>query len=92
MRLRLLLLGTVLAAGCAKDVTKELEEFADRACACKDKACGKAVVDDLLKLADDNKNVKGDEAKSAAAARKMGECLTKIDPALMLNFQKLKSK
>ena len=92
--LRLILLGS-LFIGCAKDVTKDIEDLADRACACaekKDAACGKAVVTDLVKLAENNKNAKGDESKAAAAARRMGECLIKsgMDPQeLMTALQKL---
>ncbi|MBS1120244.1 MAG: hypothetical protein H6Q90_2472 [Deltaproteobacteria bacterium] len=85
MRIRHFLLGSVFLAGCAKDVTKDIEDLADRACACADKkdvACGEAVVTDLVKLAQANKNAKGDESKAAAAARRMGDCLLKtgMDP------------
>lgn len=72
-----LLLGIVLAAGCSKDVTKDIEGLADRACACADKkdtACGKGVLADLVKLTEAT-NVKGDERKSAEAAKRLGECL-----------------
>jgi hypothetical protein len=77
MRLLLLLLGMLLL-GCAKDVTKEIEGLADRACACADKqdvACGKTVLGEFVKLAAESRNVKGDEAKAAAAAKRFGECL-----------------
>jgi hypothetical protein len=90
MSLRLLVLASLLAAGCAKDVTKDLEDLGDRACGCADKkdvACGKAVVADIVTLAE-NKNPKGDEARSAAAARKIAECLTKVDPSLMTDMNK----
>jgi hypothetical protein len=73
------LLGILLVAGCAKDVTKDIEGLADRACKCaktKDTACGKAVLDDMVKLAED-RNVKGDERKAADAAKRLGECLQK---------------
>lgn len=95
MRMRLLVLGTVFAAGCGKDVTKDLEELADRACACADKkdaTCGKAVADDLAKLIDASKGAKGDEPRSAAASRKLGECLNAIDPTLLPGALKSLSK
>src|SRR5688572_30285079 len=77
MRLWLGLFGIAFAFGCAKDVTKDLEDLATRACACaekKDAACGKAVLDEMVKLGE-TKNVKGDERKAAEAARRLGECL-----------------
>ncbi len=96
MRIRHLLLGSLVLVGCAKDVTKDIEDLADRACACaekKDAACGEAVVGDLVKLAESNKNAKGDESKAAAAARRMGECLINsgMEPQkLMTALEKLK--
>ena len=74
-----LLLGILFATGCAKDVTKDLEDLATRACGCaekKDTACGKAVLADMVKLGE-SKNIKGDERKSAESAKKIGECLLK---------------
>ncbi len=97
MRIRHLLLGSLFLVGCAKDVTKDLEDLADRACACAaktppDPTCGDGVVADLTKLVENNKNANGDESKAAAAARRMGECLIKsgMDPQkLMTSLQKL---
>jgi len=65
--------------GCAKDVTSDVDGLADRACACADKkdaTCGKAVLVDLVALAE-HRNVKADKAKAAASARRLGECLIK---------------
>jgi hypothetical protein len=62
---------------CKRDVTEEVEGLEKRACECaakKDAACGKAVLADLAKLGD-AKNVKADEAKAAAAAKKLAVCL-----------------
>ncbi len=77
-----LVLVCFLAVGCGKDVTKDIEALADRACACKDAACADKVVDDLLTLAQNNKKAKGDSDKTNAAAKKLGECAIKagIDP------------
>ncbi|MEO8702956.1 MAG: hypothetical protein ABI867_23120 [Kofleriaceae bacterium] len=74
------MLGTILLLGCAKNITSDVEDMADRACACattKDKVCGKAVLTDFIKLAEDSRNVKGDEQRAAAAAKRIGECLLK---------------
>lgn len=76
--MRLLLLLGIMLVGCAKDVTKELEGLADRACACADNndvACGKTVLAEFVKMGQGSRNVKADEAKSAAAAKRFGECL-----------------
>jgi hypothetical protein len=75
--MRALVIGLLLA-GCAKDVTKEFEQLAERACACadqKDTACGKAVLGDMVKLVKESRNVTGDEPRTAAAAKRLGECL-----------------
>ncbi|HEU0030622.1 MAG TPA: hypothetical protein VFQ53_08315 [Kofleriaceae bacterium] len=68
-----------LAAGCAKDVTKDIEKLADRACACaekKDTACAKQTLDDLVKLAQDNQEARGDEAKAKADGARMMRCVS----------------
>lgn len=76
MALRCLVLALALVA-CKRDLTSELSELESRACDCaakKDKACGKGVLADLGKLRD-AKNVKADEQKAAAAAKKIAVCL-----------------
>ena len=73
--LSLLFIGLVAASGCKKDVTKDIESLADRACACKDAACAEQVVDDLVALAENNRKARGDEDRAAAAARRLGECV-----------------
>jgi hypothetical protein len=65
----------VSLAACNKDVTGDVEKLADRACACQDAACGKAVLDDLVKLAHDQKNANGDKDKINAAAQRLGKCV-----------------
>jgi hypothetical protein len=74
---KLLLVGLLAFTGCSKDVTKDIENLADRACACKDAACADKVVDELVELAEKNKDAKGDESRANAAARKLGECVVK---------------
>jgi hypothetical protein len=66
---------TLLLAGCAKDLTKDFENLRDRACACKDKACGTAVLDDLAKLVESARKSTADEPKAAAATKELGACL-----------------
>jgi len=66
-----------MVAGCGADVTKDIEALANRACECKDAACAKTVVDDLVKLAENNKNARGDEEKVAKDAQRLGECVVK---------------
>lgn len=70
-------LAALLLIACKRDVTEEVEGLEKRACECaakKDAACGKAVLGDLAKLGD-AKNVKADEPKAAAAAKKLAVCL-----------------
>ena len=47
---------TAAFAGCKKDVTKDIAKFADQACACKDAACGDAVLEQFIKFAGNNKD------------------------------------
>ena len=72
----------LLLGACAKDVTKDIEALADRACACTDAACADKVVDDLLTLAEKNKQANGDSERTNQAAKRLGECAIKagIDP------------
>lgn len=91
--LSLLFVG-LLASGCSKDITKDIENLADRACACKDAPCAEKVVDDLLALADKNRKARGDEDKAQAAARRLGECVIKagMDPdKFMAQMKKLQA-
>jgi len=70
-------LAAVLLIACKRDVTEEVESLESRACACartKDAACGRAVLADLSKLRE-AKNVKADEAKAAASAKKLATCM-----------------
>jgi hypothetical protein len=65
------------AFGCNKDVTKELEDLADRSCACQDAACATKVLDDLVSLAEKNKSASGDTDRAQKAAKRIGECSIK---------------
>lgn len=70
-------LAAVLLIACKRDITEEVESLEKRACECaqkKDKACGQAVLADLGKLRE-AKNVKADEAKAAASAKKLATCM-----------------
>ena len=70
-----LALGLVsIVAGC-HDASKDIEKFADRACACKDAACAEAVINDFSKWAKDNKNARGDQDKATKAAERIGKCV-----------------
>ena len=77
------------AVGC-HDASKDIEKLADRACACKDKACAEKVIDDLVEFAKHNKNAKGDEDKAAKAAERMMECAMKVgvDPGTLMSKMK----
>lgn len=80
----------LLVAGCSKDVTKDIEALADRACACKDGACADKVVDDLLELADKNRHADGDKDRTNAAARRLGECAIKAGVDTTKFMEKMK--
>ena len=84
------LLAIVLAVGC-HDASKDIEALADRACACKDKACADKVIDDLVEFAKNNKNAKGDEDKAAKAAQRMMECAVKAGADMGSIATKLKN-
>jgi hypothetical protein len=74
--MKTLLLSLACLAGVAcSDASKQLESLADRACACKDKACADKVVDDLVAFMKDNKNARGDEDKAKAAGQKLAQCV-----------------
>jgi len=84
------LIGLIGSSGCGKDATRDMEQFADRACACADKkdiSCAQGVLDDLVKFANENKHARGDEDRAKAASQKMGMCLVRsgLDPATMMS-------
>jgi hypothetical protein len=66
------------AAACSRDITPDIEAIADRACACRDAACGRAALGDLVALAKQTSAPRGDEDRSRAAATKMAECLLAV--------------
>jgi hypothetical protein len=75
--MRRFLLGSLLVFGCTKDITKDVEDLAERACACagkKDKACASTTLAEMVKLSSEARHIKGDEQRMAAAAKRMGEC------------------
>ena len=83
MKIKAIIFGLVVAAsaGC-HDASKDIEKFADRACACKDAACSDKVLDDFAAWAKDNKNARGDQDKAAKAASRLGECVVKAGSSL----------
>jgi hypothetical protein len=67
-----------LGSGCGSDLVKKMDELADEACACKDKACAEKVnqkIEDALKGAKEPS--KADTEKIMKAMAKTGECLAK---------------
>jgi hypothetical protein len=69
--------GILFAFGCSKDVTKDIENLADKACACKDKDCATKALNEFVDFVDKNKNEKGDPERAQKAAMKLGECAIK---------------
>jgi hypothetical protein len=63
----------VASVGC-HDASKDIEKFADRACACKDAACGEKVINDFAAWAKENKEARGDQEKAMKAAERIGKC------------------
>ena len=72
----------VSVTGCS-DASKEIEKFADRACACKDAACAEKVAEDFGAWAKKNKDASGDADKAAKSAEKMAKCMIEkgMDPS-----------
>jgi hypothetical protein len=66
---------TTAFAGCKKDVTKDIAKFADQACACKDAACGDAVLEQFIKFAGNNKDATGDKSEAVESAKRMAKCM-----------------
>ena len=64
----------VASVGC-HDASKDIEKFADRACACgKDAACGEKVLTEFAAWAKDNKEARGDQDKAKAAGERLFKC------------------
>lgn len=66
---------TAAFAGCKKDVTKDIAKFADQACACKDAACGDAVLEAFVKFASNNKDATGEKGEAVESAKRMAKCM-----------------
>ena len=66
---------TAALAGCKKDVTKDIAKFADQACACKDAACGDAVLEQFIKFAGNHKDATGDKSEAVDSAKRMAKCM-----------------
>jgi hypothetical protein len=78
-----LLIAACMLAGCA-GAEKQVEEHADKACACRDKACANKAWSEFLAWAEANKDARGDDQAAERQVRRMTECLVAadIDPAL----------
>ena len=73
--LKLVFAAALLASVGCHDASKDIEKFADRACACgKDAACGEKVINDFAAWAKDNKEARGDQDKAKAAAERLMKC------------------
>lgn len=73
-----LLAGLLLVTGCkGKDLTADVEKLADRACACKEAECARAVMNDLVKLSESEPNGTGDQERGRAAGQKLATCAIK---------------
>ncbi len=74
MRIKLVVLALLAVTGC-KNPTKELEQLADRACACaeSDTSCGNKVLADLSAFAENTK-APGSTAFNQAGVR-VNDCL-----------------
>jgi phage shock protein A len=77
MRISAFILGTLFICGCSSEANKKLDEFADRACACKDAECAKKVEEDFTKWLSSNTDAKGDEDKAKKSAARMATCIAK---------------
>lgn len=70
--------GFLLLAGCkGKDLTEDVEKLADRACACANADCARAVMNDLVKLSESEPNGTGDQERGRAAGQKLATCAIK---------------
>jgi hypothetical protein len=73
--LKLVFAAALLASMGCHDASKDIEKFADRACACgKDAACGEKVLNEFAAWAKDNKEARGDQDKAKAAAERLLKC------------------
>ena len=59
--------------GCSAN--KEIEKFADKACACADEKCATQVANDFAVWVKDNKDARGDEDKAAKDMGRMFQCI-----------------
>lgn len=78
-------LASLLTVGCGKNkVVATAEEFAAKACACKDAKCAEEVTKEFASKAEDSKDAMGTEADmkaiTAAGEKAMG-CIMKLAPA-----------
>jgi hypothetical protein len=76
---------SLLTVGCGKNkVVATAEEFATKACACKDAKCAEDVTKEFATKAEESKDAMGTEADMkaiAAAGEKAMGCIMKLAPA-----------
>lgn len=81
--IKLVLAAALFASVGCHDASKDIEKFADRACACgKDAACGEKVLNDFATWAKNNKEARGDQDKAKAAAERLLKCTMETGVAL----------
>ena len=68
-----LILSSTLLLGCGAN--KKIEEYADKACACKDKDCATAVANEFADWMKSNKDARGDSDKAAKDAERFAKCV-----------------
>ena len=75
--------------GCGK-ANQELDELADRACACKDAACGEQVLEAFVAWAENNRYSGGDEDRAKASGMRLGQCIVTsgVDKAKIMSSMK----
>ena len=89
MKIWLVALALAFGVGC-HDAAKDLEGFAKRCTACKDKACAEQVVDDFVSYAKANPNPRGNEQNAAAQFSALTKCA--IDKGVDLDTLLSKTK
>ena len=79
MRIFSLVIASALALTACKDASKDVEKYANDACACKDAPCAVKVMNDFASWAEKNKDARGNEEAAQKAVEKMLGCIQKLD-------------
>jgi hypothetical protein len=92
VQLLVMALAVLVGAACRRhhprvegDLNDQLDELADRACACTTSDCAESVVEELVQMSK-NAGVEGDAKRANASGRRIGECAIKagMDPQKFL--------